>query len=126
MLETEEYTLSAEEIESEYKSRCSSYSYESIFRNSDDYIGEYAKFRGEVIQVLESDGEYTLRVNVTQGSYYWTDTMLIEYEAKPGEGRILEDDIVTFYGMLFGLYTYETIMGADVTIPLMFAEYIEY
>lgn len=126
VLKTESYTLTAEEIEAEFKGSCAQYTYEEVFRNPDNYKGKNAVFRGEVIQVLEEDGEYTLRVNVTEGRYIWEDTILVSYTAEPGASRILEDDIVTLYGTMKGVYTYESVMGADITVPLMLAEYIEY
>ncbi len=39
--------------------------------------------------------------------------------------RILEDDMVTIYGELDGEYTYETVLGSEVTLPFMDAEYVE-
>jgi hypothetical protein len=125
-LETEEYELTEKEYKEKYKEQCdTTYSYETIARDPDDYIGEYAYFKGEVIQVMESDGVYTLRVNITSGDYYWSDPILVVYTAREGDSRILEDDIVTMYGMLAGDTTYETVLGASVTIPLFYAEYIE-
>ncbi|MDY2628037.1 MAG: hypothetical protein SOW08_06945 [Lachnospiraceae bacterium] len=125
VLETKEYTLSPEQIEKQYKEKCDTYSYNTIARDPDKYKGKYAKFTGEVIQSMEDGDEYTLRVNVTEGRYGYDDTILVSYTLKDGESRILEDDIVTMYGMLFGTYTYETIFGASVTVPLFFAEYVD-
>jgi len=123
----EEYTLSAEEIRAQYIQKCDkSYTYEELARNPDKYLGDYVKLRGEVIQVMVDGDEYTLRVNITKGRYYWEDPILVTYTMKDsGEDRILEEDIVLMYGMMFGDYTYETVMGAEVTVPLMFAEYID-
>ena len=42
------------------------------------------------------------------------------------EGRILEDDIVTLYGKMRGTYTYTSVMNASITVPLMYAEYIDH
>jgi len=39
--------------------------------------------------------------------------------------RILEDDIVTFYGTYGGLYSYESVMGATITVPLVLAQYMD-
>ncbi len=43
-------------------------SYDDIFRNNEEHIGKSIWYTGEVIQIIEGDGdEYQLRVNVTEG-----------------------------------------------------------
>ena len=91
---------------------------------TNDYEGKLARFTGEVIQVLQDGNSYTLRVNVTDTGYYWTDTIMVYYEADDGDPRILEDDVLTFYGWMEGMYSYESIFGATITVPLMMAEYM--
>ena len=59
-------------------------------------------------------------------SYGYSDTIYVSYDRKSeNEDRILEDDIITIYGKLGGLETYTSILGADITLPQVFAEYIE-
>lgn len=126
VLETEKVELSAAEKESLFKNECASYSYNKLARNPDDYLLQKVKFTGEVIQVIEDGDEYVLRVNVTKGKYTWSDTIYVEYEKNSAdESRILDDDIITFYGYFAGTVTYETIFGASVTIPAVLAEYVE-
>ena len=117
--------MSSEEIAAAYKDSCSSFTYEQVARDPDTYFGERAKFTGEVIQVLQEGNSYTLRVNITQVSYGWRDTIMVSYTSSAGESRILEDDVITLYGVMGGMYTYETIFGAEVTVPLLFAEYVD-
>lgn len=74
---------------------------------------------------MEDGGFYTLRVNVTPTSWGYTDTIMVGYEASSGESRILEGDVITLYGTMGGLYTYESIMGASITVPLVYAQYID-
>lgn len=125
-IKTEEFDLSPEEVKDLYKAECVSYTYEEIARNPDAFKGNYAKFKGEVIQVIEDGNDYTLRVNITEGRYYWDDTILVIYTKKDSsEPRILEDDIVWMYGKLAGTYTYETVMGSQLTVPFYQAEYID-
>ena len=123
-LETESYELSEEEKEEAYKDECESYSYEEIARDPDDYKGDKAKFTGKVVQVMQEGNTYTLRVNITKTRWGYDDTILVYYEAQEGASRILEDDIVTMYGMLGGTYTYKTVMGNSLTVPLLYAKYI--
>lgn len=109
-----------------YKASCQNISYDELARNPDSYTGQRVKFTGEIIQVIEDGTTATYRINVTQGNYgLWDDTVLVYYRFSDGQSRFLEDDIVTFYGMSGGLHTYESTMGASITIPLVYAEYID-
>jgi hypothetical protein len=91
--------------------------YDELFRHSDKYVGKPVYFKGEVIQVLDGgDGTYDLRVNVTKGDYgFWDDTVYVTWKGE----RVLEDDIIQFVGISEGPYTYESTMGASITIPLI-------
>ena len=61
-----------------------------------------------------------------EGGYLWDNTIYVEYTRKTeNESRILEDDIIYLYGTLNGVTTYTTVLGSDVTIPYMLAEYID-
>ena len=77
-----------------------------------------------VFHNLKEGNTYTLRVNITKTRWGYDDTILVYYEAQEGDSRILEDDIVTMYGMLGGTYTYKTVMGNSLTVPLLYAKYI--
>ena len=123
---TEAPTTTTAMSKEQYMEQCSSYDFKEIARNPEAHKGEYAKFTGEVIQVMEENGAYTLRVNITKGDYdIWTDTILVYYLGSTDNNRILEEDIIDIYGQLGGMYTYTTVMGADNTVPLMYAEYID-
>ena len=92
--------------------------YAELFRNAEQYRGKFIKFKGKVIQVLGSAGEWNLRVNVTDKSAYgvslWDDTVFVtSYTSQ----RVIEDDIIEFVGRGEGVQTYESAFGASVTIP---------
>ncbi len=125
LISTRSYTLSDEEIEELYKAECDEYSYDTIARDPDEYYGTYGKYKGEVVQVLEDGDEVQLRVNITKGKYYYSDTIFVFYERKDGESRILEDDIITIYGMNMGTISYESVLGATITLPCVYAAYID-
>ena len=114
------------ETKDEYIKKCKKYTYKEIARNPDDYYFKYAKFTGKVVQTLY-DGNYVqLRVDVTKDKYgYYDDTIYVVYTKKAGESKILEDDIVTIYGMLAGETSYESVLHTTITLPLMYAEYID-
>lgn len=121
------YYLSAQEIKSEFISKCQSYSYEEIARNPNAFTGKMAVFTGEVVQSQEEGNAYTLRVNVTKGEYgIWSDTILVSYvKSSSEEGRILEGDIITMYGTLNGTYTYTAVLGQQITVPSFIATFVE-
>ena len=126
VLSTEEFTLTPEQIEAQYKASCTAYSYETIARDPDAYKDTYGKYTGEIIQVLETGNELQLRVNITRDSYGWySDTIFVFYTRKDGESRLLENDIITLYGKNAGTISYESIFGATITIPCVYAEYID-
>lgn len=127
VIDTQEYEISAAELKADYKSKCKTYSYDKIARSPGEYKGKYAKFYGKVVQVMqEKSGNeitYTLRIG-TGGSYYYDDIILCVYTANVNDSRILEDDMITIYGELMGEYSYETVMGSEITLPLMAVEYV--
>ena len=122
--------LSADDYRDLFKRECKRLTYEEIARNPERYKGSYAKFEGEVIQVIENGDEYTLRVCITESydSWFgssWSDAIYVTYtKAQANESRILENDIVTMYGVLDGTITYETIWGNSLTVPNFNAKYI--
>lgn len=126
-------TAKIEKSKKEYKKDCKSYTYKEISRSPKNYIGKKAKFEGEVVQVMENKSSVALRVNVTktenslmESGYLYSDTIYVEYTRKSdSESRILDDDIITMYGVLNGTKSYSSILGGEVTIPLFNAEYID-
>ena len=125
-VEQEEFTLSDEEIEKLYKSNCESISYDSLSRKPSEYEDRQVKFSGYIVQVCyeaESPFYYSTYRVATSGRY--NNVIYIKVDNYGSDSRILEDDYVTFYGKFSGLYTYETVMGASITIPSVTVEYID-
>lgn len=126
--ETTETTTEATLSEEEYKASCEIIPYKDIARLPDNYLDKNVMFTDEVIQVMESSwtNSVTYRINVTKDEYgYWDDTVYVTYELPEGAPRILEDDIVKFYGICKGTYTYESVLGSSVTIPSVEALFID-
>lgn len=118
--------FTAEDMKKAYCDSCKAYTYKEIARNPDSVKGEKAKFTGEVIQVMEDGSSVVLRVNITAKGRYYDDTIYVKYTRKADdEDRILEDDIVNIYGTLAGLETYTSITNQSVTLPKVYAEYID-
>ena len=98
--------------------------YKAMSRDPDTYEGNLYKFDGKVVQVMEqiqTDGTTLVALRVASKGRY-DDVVYVIYYRSSGEARILEDDKVTVYGTSKGLYTYETVMGAEVTIPMILAD----
>ena len=126
VVNSETYELSAEEKAAGYKANCNAVSYDELARNPDSHMFEKVYFYGQVIQVMEGDGFTAYRINVTNDGWgYYDDTLYVEYHGTFENGRILEKDMVTFYGESYGLFSYETVLGATMTIPAVVAEYID-
>ena len=110
----------------DFISKTSKYSYKEIFRNSEKYVGNYAVFTGIVEQVLDENSFFSVRMNVTKDEYgYYDDTVFAFVPKEYFEGRILENDIVTVYGRLDELMTYQSIFGQDITVPFIRVRYAE-
>ena len=92
--------------------------YDEMARNGDNHKGEKLQINGKVIQVMDSDdGTAHLRVATRDG---YDDVYYIEIPASQWKThRLLEDDVITFYGNVFGLYSYDPTMGGKITVPAM-------
>lgn len=125
-VESQKFTLSAEEIKQRYKNSCQRISYDSLSRTPDNYKGSRIKFSGYVVQVCSeaSSSLYysTYRV-ATSGRY--NNVVYIKVDNYGSGSRILEDDYITFYGESDGLYSYTTVMGSTLTIPSITVAYID-
>lgn len=108
--------------------------FDSIARNPDKYKGEKLKMTGQVIQVSETGYGNTvdLRINVTKETYEyiddvtWTDTIYATVVLPEGSDRILEEDVITFYGVCDGLYSYTSVLGAQISLPKIDIKYWEF
>jgi hypothetical protein len=108
------------------KSEAKIISYKDLARNPTDNLGMTVKYTGKVIQVQEDGGNVGLLVDVTKddgGNY--ADTMVVSYGKSIIKGRVLEDDIISFWGTFTGLVTYKTVLGVDMTTPRVLAQIVE-
>ena len=124
---TEELTEATTSAKS-FKNSCKTISYKDIARQPNKYYDEKVVYTGQVFQVSQKqdDGLYYALVYVTQNEYgYYDDTMYVCYELEENEPKFLEDDIVTFYGECKGEISYESVLGNEITIPAVYAKYIE-
>jgi len=97
--------------------------FDQLARTPDEYELEKVKFTGTVIQVMEGDDVIQIRFAVNDD---YDQILFCEYDPSIVTQRVLEDDTITFYGISFGLYTYESTMGASITIPAVVIDKIEF
>ena len=89
-------------------------SYNEIARHPNYYDGELLTFSGEVAQVIEGDGTTELRIAV-DGDY--DDIIYGIYDNRILDSRLLEDDKIQFYGESCGIISYQSTLGATISIP---------
>lgn len=101
--------------------------FNDLSRNPDDYEGKKVKFTGEVLQVSELKNEIQIRLATKPNSWggYSDNVIYIYFDSGLISSRILEDDIITVYGVARGLHSYTTVLGANVTLPLIEVEKID-
>lgn len=120
--ESEQYTSLSK---TEYISQSVTVSYDEVARNPDTYKGKLITFTGEVSQVIEGS-TITLLIDQTNPDDEWaSDTWYVTYKPAEGESRILEGDTITVYGECVGTETYQSVLGAQITIPSMIMKYYE-
>lgn len=98
-------------------------SYDELTRKTESYIGQRVYYRGKVVQVTEvSTQRVVLRVNIAESSFgLWEDTVWVNWEGL----RVLEDDIISFWGTIQGRREYRALLGNQVVIPEITAKYLE-
>lgn len=111
----------AEEAEAK-KGYSTGITYNQLARTPDDYEGKKVKFTGKVVQMMDGGAEINLRVAVNSD---YDLILLVYYPSSLTKTRVLENDIITLYGVSEGLYTYKSTMGGNITIPLIKIEKIE-
>lgn len=89
--------------------------YDSLARNTEDYMGEWVRYTGTVLQVLEEGDHAVLRVDVdspTNGG-----VVAVRWSGYGPGNRVLEGDRIELAGIVLRRITYETVLGAQVTLP---------
>lgn len=88
--------------------------YDDLARNPSEFKGRPVVLKGEVIQTAGSTSRPVLRVNVTENTYFWTDTIWVN---APSGTRVLEKDIIQIWGTVRGEREYTALLGNSVRLP---------
>ncbi|KIL45775.1 hypothetical protein [Jeotgalibacillus soli] len=106
------------------KANAQTIEYAQMEKNPDRYTGEYVTYTGEILEINESDDYTIMRVAVTESSYGYdfNDVIWVEYA---GYTEFVAEDVVTFYGEVYGGYSYTSQAGWEITVPAVMADTIE-
>lgn len=96
--------------------------YDNLARSPEQYKGEYVKFKGKVLQVLEDSGVTQIRLAI-DGDY--DKVILVGYSSSILDVKLLEGDVVTVYGESQGDVTYTSTIGKPITLPLVLTNKID-
>ena len=113
--------------ESEYKTSCEEIEYKELFRNIESNKGNMFHVKGQIQQVV-SDGEYESKylISVTKNEYdYWEDNVYVILDRTYFKDKLLEDDIVDFYGECNGSYSYTSVLGESIEVPKISVLYVD-
>jgi len=96
--------------------------YKELIKNSDRFIGNVVVYSGKVIQIQEEkNGDGFIRLNLDNDLF--SDEIIFVNYSKSTD--VVEDDLVTIYGILNGSYTYTSQANYNITIPSLNAGVIE-
>lgn len=94
------------------------YDIKDIERSPAEYKNELLSFEGKIIQVMEDEVFTSYRIAINDD---YDRIVYLQTFSETLEERLLEDDYVTVYGVFDDLLTYETVLGANQTVPAFIA-----
>jgi tetratricopeptide (TPR) repeat protein len=101
--------------------RVAAQTYDDLVRYPDRFAGYRVQLTGKVIQSLQDDAAYALRVNITSGPQdRWTDTVWIDFRTASPQ-RILEGDVIRIIGTFQGMKSYKAVLGQTIQLPYIVA-----
>lgn len=124
------YDLSDDAVtmsEDDYKSACVEISYKDLARNAEDIVGKKLEFTGEIQQVVydSQNGASEYLISVTQDEYgFWSDNVYVLFDTSSLGTKLLDEDIVHFYGEVSGTKSYTSVLGESITVPKITAVYM--
>ncbi|MFS0953990.1 hypothetical protein ACFC37_04665 [Enterococcus durans] len=96
--------------------------YDTLVRTPDEHIGNKVTLSGEIVQVIEGDDASRYRMAVDQD---YDKIVLIEVSTDQLSSRILENDLITIYGVSQGTIDYESTIGGTNTVPAITVDKFE-
>lgn len=107
--------LKAEVDVQQRKQHAQTVKYDTLFRDIEQYRGETVYYKyASVYQVIYGESYDYLQMNVSTSSDRWQGDIAAYWL---GDERLLEDDYMEIWGLVRGLYEYQTVQGNYRTIP---------
>ena len=95
--------------------------YDEMARNGNSHKGEKLQITGKVIQVQDRDSGGAM-LRVATGADGYDDIYMVQIDSDNwNKHRLLEDDQITIYGNVYGLYSYSSTLGGKITVPALIA-----
>ncbi|MFP3929599.1 hypothetical protein U8V08_01490 [Enterococcus faecium] len=96
--------------------------YDTLTRTPDEHIGNKVTLSGEIVQVIEGDDASQYLMAVDQD---YDKMVLIEVPTDQLSSRILENDLITIYGVSQGTIDYESTIWGTNTVPAITVDKFE-
>ena len=103
-------------------------SYEDLARNPNQYKDKLVKFTGQIVQVVSESSMIEIRLSTKLNEYvgFAGDVIYCSIpKSAVGNGRLLDEDIITIYGKASGIKEYTSILGSTVQIPYVVVKMID-
>lgn len=95
--------------------------YDEMARNGNSHAGEKLQITGKVIQAQDRDSGGAM-LRVATGADGYDDIYMVQIDSDNwNKHRLLEDDQITIYGNVYGLYSYSSTLGGKITVPALIA-----
>jgi hypothetical protein len=120
----------------EYQTKCRDIEYKVLKKDADRLIGRLYRFEGQTFQIMDAgEGQYwtdfgyglepqtqiLLAVTLDEWGYY-DDNVMVLYDTGV---NVYEEDVIKVWGECLGSYSYESTAGYNLTVPLLWAKYLQ-
>lgn len=99
-----------------------SITYDDLARSPDEFSGTPVCFTGKIVQVIDGVDFTAYRFAVDND---YEKIIYVECYPEYPTDVLIEDDYATLFGVAYGMYSYETVMGSTLTIPGVLAAKFE-
>lgn len=107
--------------EKDFKKQCEKISYKDLARNPENYKGKAIKVQLRIEQVVD---DHYLRAYSGKDDDWYEDEYVL-YDSRDNGDNLIEEDIVTVYGVYYGTETMERAIGGSDDIPCICLLYTE-
>ena len=113
-IDVEGYTASTAQTDESGAYTVTKSNYDSFARDESTYANATITFNATVIQVMEGDDytQYRMAIDGDNGCVFLT-----QIDNENMTVRLLEDDEINATGTYYGLFTYKSTLGGNITVP---------